>query len=765
MPVYRIAKKINIKGIVQGVGFRPFIFQLAGRHHLTGWISNTSSGVSIHIEGAAPDIETFLQAVETAAPPLSRITDITATPCPASGFQQFSISESQTETHATALISPDVSICADCRKELFDPRDRRFHYPFINCTNCGPRYTIIHAIPYDRPNTSMKAFTMCRVCQAEYDDPNNRRFHAQPNACPVCGPQVLLYDADGKQTAVSDPIQEAAKHLQNGQILAVKGLGGFHLAVDATNNSAVERLRQKKHREEKPFALMAMDVPTIRSFARMDADEEKMLTSSVRPILLLQKRPKSPIVESVSPGNPTVGVMLPYTPLHYLLLSHGFKALVMTSGNLSDEPICIDNAEAFKRLKNIADCFLMHDRDILIRSDDSIARRISGVTRLVRRSRGYVPVPVFLNHRLPPILACGAEMKNTVCLTRDDRAFVSQHIGDLEHPAAHDFFDETITHLKALLDIRPEIIAHDLHPDYFSTRYALALHDAVRIPVQHHHAHIASCMAENRMDGEVIGLAFDGTGLGTDNTIWGGEALLADFGGFKRLAHLETVPMPGAAFAIREPWRMALGYLHTAFGDDLANMDIPLITSLPPDAVRTLIRMIRQKINSPLTSSLGRLFDGVAAIMGIRNRVSFEGQAAMELEMLAGTHPIDMRKETVYAFEWSSGATRRIAIRPLVSGIVGDMKSGIPLPLISRRFHATLIRLFASLCRELKGETGVNRIVLSGGCFQNALLLEGLISILEQEGFAVFSHSLVPTNDGGISLGQAVIAATVSEHL
>ena len=741
------------------MGFRPFIFQLAARHHLFGTVSNTSAGVTIIVEGSAANITGFLEDIEKYAPPLSRITEISVEPRLVEGFRTFSIAPSTTDFHAATLISPDVSICDDCLNELFDPKDRRFLYPFINCTNCGPRYTIIHRVPYDRPNTSMKKFILCRKCQAEYDDPNDRRFHAQPNACPVCGPMVSLYDAGEQNINNSDPIAEAARLLKAGHILAIKGLGGFHLAADAENHDAVERLRGKKHREEKPFALMARDVATIQIFARMDASEENLVTCAARPIVLLKKQTPNSIADSVCPQNPYFGVMLPYTPLHYLLMSHGFKALVMTSGNQSGEPICIDNAEAFKRLGDIADYFLVHDRDIVLRSDDSIARNVRGVTRLIRRSRGYVPVPIFLRHRLPRILACGAEMKSTVCLTKDDHAFLSQHIGDLEHSSAHDFFEQTITHIQDMLDIRPEIIAHDLHPDYFSTRYALVRDDAVRIPVQHHHAHIVSCMAENRTDGEVIGLAFDGTGLGTDGTVWGGEVLLVDFAGFKRLAHLETVPMPGSAAAIREPWRMAVSYLFDACGESFINLRLPILEAIDPNAVRTIIQMISKKINSPLTSSMGRLFDGVAAIMGVRNRVSFEGQAAMELEMLAGVDRIDMQKENIYAFEWNGGETRRISVRPIITGILGDMKNKTPLPLISHRFHATIIRLFASLCRELRTETGLNRVILSGGVFQNALLLDGLMQMLEIEKFEVFTHSLVPSNDGGISLGQALIAA------
>ncbi|MFO8049726.1 MAG: carbamoyltransferase HypF, partial [Desulfosudaceae bacterium] len=622
------SKNIEISGIVQGVGFRPFIYQLARRHGLNGRVINTSTGVSIRAEGSPDKIKDFLKAIETNAPPLARITGISSQTVPPADFTDFIISQSQAGAQRATLIAPDMSVCPDCLAELFDPADRRYGYPFINCTNCGPRYTIIDDVPYDRPNTSMKHFTMCPDCQAEYDDPDNRRFHAQPNACPVCGPRLRLFDNRRNEITEEDPIPATASLLKQGRIVAIKGLGGFHLAVDARNAEAVARLRRQKHRAEKPFALMSPDVETVRQYARVNEEEERLLTSLQRPIVLLEKSASPLPAEAVSPGNRYFGVMLPYAPPHYLLLSHGLKVLVMTSANLSEEPIAIDNQEAFTRLSEIADFFLTHDRDIYLRADDSITRHLAGADRFVRRSRGYVPAPLLLNQDLPPILACGAELKNTVCLTKNNLAFLSQHIGDLENPRAFDFFRQTITHLKRILDIEPEIIACDMHPGYLSTRYALEQTGARLTRVQHHHAHIAGCLAENGIDGPVIGLALDGTGYGTDGHIWGGEILVAEAAGFERPAHLAYVPMPGGEAAIREPWRMGISYLLDACGEEFDNLDLAFLKKIAAPKLLVIRTMISQGLNSPLTSSLGRLFDGVAAILGCGPRVSFEGQAA-----------------------------------------------------------------------------------------------------------------------------------------
>ncbi len=749
-----VARRLNIKGIVQGVGFRPFIYNLAIRHKIKGEVSNTSSGVTVIIEGNEDDVESFCLDITEKKPPLSHITDVLINPEPVKGFTNFLIAQSAGPADRSTLISPDVSVCNDCLRELFDPHDRRYQYPFINCTNCGPRYTIISDIPYDRPETSMKHFKMCEKCQAEYDDPGNRRFHAQPNACEKCGPNVSLHDNNGKKIDTLNPIEKTAQLLKKGSIVAIKGLGGFHLAVDAVNSIAVSLLRSRKHREEKPFAVMSRDMESIRKYAYLKPEEKALLKSLQRPIVILEKRNPNPLSEDISPRNRYFGVMLPYTPLHYLLLSHNFTALVMTSGNMSEEPICIDNDDAFKKLSNIADYFLVHNRDIYLRSDDSIVKHTAGHTRFMRRSRGYVPVPVFLKKNIDQILACGGGLKSTVCLTKENNAFISQHIGDLDNQATYEFFQLTIRHMKQILDINPKIVAHDLHPDYLSTIYALELHDIQKMPVQHHHAHIASCMAENRLDGPVIGLAFDGTGYGTDGSIWGGEILIAEEGEFQRKAHLSYVSMPGGDAAIKEPWRMAVSYLCDAFEKDFAGHDLPLFKQIDNNKIKFIAEMISKKVNSPLTSSLGRFFDGMAAIIGIRNNVFFEGQAAMDLEMIA-----DQDTKEVYDFEWTSEKIRRILLKPIICGVIKDMDKNVHISKISGKLHNTIIILFSELCEVIRKETGLNRVALSGGVFQNSIILSGLIKGLSNRGFKVITHSLVSTNDGGISLGQAVIAA------
>ncbi len=754
-----VARRMEVNGIVQGVGFRPFVYQLANQYRLNGEVANTSSGVVIHIEGPQNNIESFSADLARKSPPLARITQISLHHERVKDFKNFSITASGDSASMSTLIPPDVSICDPCRQELFDPEDRRFGYPFINCTNCGPRYTIIDDIPYDRPKTSMKHFKMCSLCQAEYDDPGNRRFHAQPNACKDCGPQVSLFDRDRNKVNTSTPIERTATLLKQGCIIAIKGLGGFHLAVDAGNTDAVAALRERKHREEKPMAVMSFDMEHIRKYAVVGPAEEELLTSFQRPIVLLEKIEPCPISEEVSPRNRYFGTMLPYTPLHYLILSHGFTALVMTSGNLSEEPIAIDNDDAFQRLSGIADYFLIHNRDIYLRSDDSIVRETAGTTRFFRRSRGYVPVPVFLKKTVPPILACGAELKNTVCLTKKNQAFLSQHIGDLENLSAYEFFISTIDHMKQLLDISPEIVAYDLHPDYLSTRYAEELKDIKKIQVQHHHAHIVSCMAENLIDGPLIGLSFDGTGYGADGNIWGGEILVADHKTFRRAAHLSYTPMPGGAAAVKEPWRMAVSYLYDAFGDAFMDLDLPILKGIDEKRIKIMVEMIQKKVNAPDTSSLGRLFDGIAAIIGIRNRVSFEGQAAMELEMLA-----EKTIAATYDFDWVSGDVHRVLFQPIIHGVANDVQKGVEPSEISGKFHSTLVRMFSELCGIIGKETGLNRVVLSGGAFQNSFLLTGLIQTLTRNNFQIFTHTLVPPNDGGIALGQAMVAAANAEN-
>jgi hydrogenase maturation protein HypF len=752
------ARRLQVNGIVQGVGFRPFVYQLALRHGLKGEVANTSSGVSIHIEGPADRLRSFEADLLGKSPPLAHIVEVTCRPEVFQHFSDFRITASRGEAAMATLISPDVAVCEDCVHEMFDPADRRHRYAFINCTNCGPRYTIIDDIPYDRPKTSMRHFTMCAACQAEYDNPLDRRFHAQPNACPVCGPRVSLLDADRGEIESADPIAAAADLIRQGKILAVKGLGGFHLAVDALNALAVARLRQRKLREEKPFAVMSPGLDAVRAYAAVAPEEAKLLLSIQRPIVLLRKLQPNPLAEEVAPRNFYVGAMLPYTPLHHLLLNEGFSALVMTSGNLSEEPIAIDNDDAFERLARIADCFLVHNREIYLRSDDSVVRRAAGETRFLRRSRGYVPVPVFLKHPLAPILACGAELKSTVCITKGDKAFVSQHIGDLENLSTYEFFQKTIAHMQRILDIRPEMIACDMHPGYLSTRWADEQMEIPKVRVQHHHAHIVSCMAEHKLEGAVIGIACDGTGYGPDGTVWGGEVLVVDAAGFERAGHLAYVPMPGSAAAIKEPWRMAVSYLRNAFGDGLWELDLPVLRQAGANKVRLMVEMANKRINSPLTSSLGRLFDGVAAICGLRSRVSFEGQAAMELEMAAVGE-----SHAAYDYTWEEGTPFRILPASIVRGVVADVGQGLSTSAISVKFHNTLIRMFSDLCDRIRAQHGLGRVVLSGGVFQNARLLTGLIPSLETKGFEVFSHRQVPTNDGGIALGQVVVAAKSME--
>ena len=751
-----VAKRLKVNGIVQGVGFRPFIFQLAEQYGLKGEVANTSSGVAIQIEGSAGQVASFEADISAKSPPLSYIVEINSQTDTVRNYAGFTIAKSKGQSRTSTLISPDVSVCSDCLAELLDSDDRRYHYPFINCTNCGPRYTIIDDIPYDRPKTSMRHFKMCAACQSEYDDPHNRRFHAQPNACTDCGPHVSLYDNRRSRISQKDPIGKATELLKQGYILAIKGLGGYHLAVDATDTDAVRRLRRRKLREEKPFAAMSYDLESIRRYARAEAAEEKLLTSIQRPIVLLRKKNPNCISEAVAPGNKYFGVMLPYTPLHYILLKQGFAALVMTSGNLSEEPIAIDNDDAFNRLSGIADYFLIHNREIYLRSDDSIVRNMAGAGRFLRRSRGFVPIPIFLKNEMPSILACGAELKNTICVTKQDKAFLSQHIGDLENLATYEFLKLTVAHLKRILDIDPEIIAFDMHPDYLSTRFGQEQQAAHKIQVQHHHAHIVSCMAEHKLEGTVIGLSFDGTGYGSDGAIWGGEILIVEEDNFERSGHLAYVPMPGGTAAIQAPWRMAASYLQDAYGKDFRELGLPVLKEIEMDKLTIISEMITKGVNAPLTSSLGRLFDGVAAICGIRSQVNFEGQAAMELEMLAaGT------AGSTYDYEWLSDDTYKILPAPIILGVVKDLQNGKSVADISAKFHWTLICLFVDLCAVIRKDRGLNRVVLSGGVFQNAILLTGLIDALEKRRFTVYSHQQVPTNDGGIALGQAVVAAAV----
>ena len=737
---------------MQGVGFRPFVYTLATGLHLAGRVGNDVDGVFIDVEGARRDVEDFLDALRHQAPPLAAIERVTVTPTEPAGLAGFAIVASDAGGQRRALVSADSATCADCLRELDDPRDRRFGYPFLNCTNCGPRFTIVRDVPYDRPLTTMSAFTMCGDCAAEYHDPADRRFHAQPTCCPACGPRSRLLARDGAELP-GDPVAESAMVLRAGRILAVKGLGGYHLAVLAEDEPATAELRRRKHREDKPFALMVSDVDQARRLCEVDCVAAALLTGRRRPIVLLPRRETAPVAGSVAPGNRELGLMLPYTPLHHLLLRAVEAPIVLTSGNTSDEPIAYLDDEALRRLSGIADVFLIHDRPIHIRTDDSVVRPLSGRESVIRRSRGYVPEPIKLRRPVRrPVLACGAELKNTFCLARERHAFVSHHIGDLENYETLRSFTTGIEHFRRLFEIDPVVIAHDLHPEYLSTKHAVAMaernENLVLAGVQHHHAHIASCLADNGEVGPVLGVALDGLGYGTDGTIWGGEFLLADLVSFRRLGHFEPVPMPGGTAAIRQPWRMAVAYLDAAFGGEVPP-SLPWRPEWPG-----VLDLARKRINAPLTSSVGRLFDAVSALLRLRDTINYEGQAAIELEQLA-----DTGEQGSYRAAVSGSSPWRVTGADLVRAAARDLLGGVPPAVIAARFHNGVADAVVRVCLRLGENTGVRAVALSGGVFQNLLLLTRIVDRLGNNGFRVLTHARVPANDGGISLGQAVVAA------
>jgi hydrogenase maturation protein HypF len=747
------ARRIVVEGVVQGVGFRPFVHALATRRGLAGWVRNTASGVEIEVEGPPAALEAFVGDLRGERPPLAHIEGVREADALPQGRDAFQI-EPSLDGDGFQPVSPDVATCPECLREIMDPRDRRAGYPFTNCTDCGPRFTIIRAVPYDRPHTTMAGFTMCPRCRAEYDDPCDRRFHAQPNACPDCGPRLSLLDAGGHPLP-GDPLSEARRLLAGGRIVAIKGVGGFHLACDATSEAAVSRLRERKGREAKPLALMVADRQDAERLCVITTEERRLLASPARPIVLLRARRPSGVAPSVAPGLGRLGVMLPYSPLHHLLFNAPdgtLPPLVMTSGNRSEDPIATDNADALDRLSDIADAFLLHDRPIHVRCDDSVTRVAAGGEVPIRRSRGYAPFPVRLPFQSHPVLAVGADLKSAVCVARGPYAFMSPHIGDLENVETYVAYQDMVERMAELFRVQPTALAHDLHPDYLSTRYALGLDPGLpRVAVQHHHAHVAACMAEHRLTGPVIGVAFDGTGYGPDGTVWGGEFLVADYAGFERIAHLGHVPMPGGDRAAREPFRAALAHLLRAFGEwdpDLA----PLRAAT--DAERRMIRwQIEREVNAPLTSSMGRLFDAVASLAGVRHRARFEAQAAMELEALA-----EGRAGAPYPVEITGGAPLVLEPGPVIRGVVDDLAEGAPPARIAARFHATVAEAVVRVSERIRASTGLDRVVLTGGVFQNAILLGATRRGLDAGGFEVFSHHLVPPNDGGIALGQAAVA-------
>jgi hydrogenase maturation protein HypF len=768
---------LTVCGVVQGVGFRPFVYRLASEEGLGGFIGNDTGGVTIEIEGPAARVEAFCSRLRAEAPPLSRIDSVAARAAEPIGETAFRIVLSDASGEVSTGIPADAATCAECLRELFDPGERRYRYPFLNCTNCGPRFTITRRIPYDRPQTSMARFKMCPLCQAEYDDPSNRRFHAQPNACAVCGPRVWLVAPDGAEIVSADPIAGTIDRLTTGEIVAIKGIGGFHLAVDATNQAAVMRLRECKHRYGKPLAIMVRNLDAARAICVITAEEESLLSSVPRPIVLARRRESCGIAAAVAPGIPWLGVYLPYAPLQHLLFADArVKALVMTSANLSEEPIAIDNDEALARLGKIADAFLMHDREILERCDDSVMALVDGAPQLIRRARGFVPLAVPLPFDAPPLLAVGGHLKNAFALARGRFAYQSQHLGDLENLTGLDFFRESLAHLMHTFEIEPQTVVHDLHPGYLSTTWAKQWaaernlppygHGSVRggpglplIAVQHHHAHIAACMAEHSLNGPVIGLSLDGTGYGIDGRIWGGEVLICHLDRFDRFAHLDYVPMPGGEAAIREPWRMALGALHAA-GIDVESQEIMALLGAKPQEVRVLRRMIERELNSPLTSSCGRLFDAVAALVLGRGTVDYEAQAAIELEGICVDEPVHLDRID-YIPELVEGRPLTLKTRNLLRAVVDDLYRGRSKQRVASNFHSGVAEGFVRAAMRARDETGILQVVMSGGCMHNRRLVHVLHMRLREEGFRVFQHRQVSPGDGGLSYGQAVVAAAI----
>jgi hydrogenase maturation protein HypF len=751
---------MTIRGAVQGVGFRPFIYRLASELGLRGWVVNSSQGVFLEAEGTEDLLQDFLLRVEREKPPRAFIQSLEYSLLDPAGFTNFEIRTSDESGEKTALVIPDIATCPDCLADITDPSNRRYLYPFTNCTNCGPRYSIIRSLPYDRANTTMEGFSMCPACRLEYDNPLDRRFHAQPNACPVCGPQIELWDSTGAVLASRhNALLRAAREIRAGKILAVKGLGGFHLVVDARNDAAVKALRQRKHREEKPFALMFPTLAMVKSVCAVSILEARLLQSPESPIVLLRRLPgpHSIAAGSIAPANPYLGIMLPYTPLHHLLIRELMIPIVATSGNVSDEPICTDEREALDRLKEMADIFLVHDRPIYRHVDDSIVRVMLDRELIIRRARGYAPLPISIKKHLPDMLAVGAHLKNTVAVSRGRNVFISQHIGDLETEQSYLAFQREARSLQTLYEIHPERVVCDLHPEYLSSKYAREIAEDV-LAIQHHWAHVASCVAENEVEGPFLGVAWDGTGYGIDATVWGGEFLAPAGGSFRRVAHLRPFMLPGGEAAIKEPRRSAVGVLFELFGANIGTQTHLLpVSAFEQRELAVVTRMLERRVNSPVTTSAGRLFDAVAGLIGVRQRCTFEGQAAMELEYLAdsGTEHSRYEFELTGDIHRGNDAPMIVDWGPMVHEIIEDLRQGVDRPLIASRFHNTLVAAIVRVAEDVAEE----RVILTGGCFQNRILTEQSVARLRAAGFHPLWHQRVPPNDGGVALGQLYAAA------
>ncbi len=754
--------RLGIRGTVQGVGFRPFIYRLANDLDLNGWVRNSLGGVQVELEGGKNRLRQFLDRIVAEQPSLAHIDDMKVDNLTPVGYPGFSVRESDRNGETDAVILPDIATCRECREEIFDPANRRYRYPFTNCTNCGPRYSIVESLPYDRANTTMRRFSMCDECRREYEDPKNRRFHAQPNGCPKCGPHLELWDKAGKTLAGREQaLSQACDLIRTGGILALKGLGGFQLIVDATNDDAVRRLRDRKNRPEKPFALMYPDLPSVENDCELTTTEKVVLTSCASPIVLLKRKPYAETTQGnvshlVAPDNPYLGIMLPYTPLHHLLMADLGGPIVATSGNMSDEPICIDERDALARLHRVADLFLVHDRPIAQHVDDSIVRVIADRPVVLRSARGYAPTVIDLPEPVSDCLAVGAQLKNAIGITKGRRVLVSQHIGDLDSKLTFDTLGTTAGSLMSMYDVNPDRVVCDQHPDYQSTRFAYTF-DAPRVTVQHHYAHVLSSMAEHGLEPPLLGVAFDGTGLGTDGTIWGGEFLRISDNSFERVAHLRCFRLPGGDAAIREPRRSALGLLYKVFGDAAVLMDdLSLVRSFRKSELKTIKKMLGREINSPLTSSAGRLFDAIASLVGLCHKMSFEGQAAMKLEFAA----LNNRSADTYEFDLDTSTSPFVIDwEPMLCQILTDLRSSVTPAMIAAKFHQTLAEMIATVASRI----GERKIVLTGGCFQNRYLTERALATLEHHGFEVYLHERVPPNDGGIALGQ-IMAACRPQH-